>query len=139
MGFMGERSLGLWIQQNSQNWPWSHLHVPQRPPRHLQGSTAVRVGTYACVYLVHSREDSRIRGTSSSQLSHRPAPVGACGLAVLIPHLSTTVHHHTQASLYTSLTQRPSVLSQWGLSCSLRSDLYSLTAQADLPNLSFSL
>lgn len=56
VGFMGERSLGLWIQQNSQNWPWSHLHVPQRPPRHLQGSTAVRVGTYACVNLVHSRE-----------------------------------------------------------------------------------
>lgn len=98
-------------------------------------------GWYICMCVPSSfqRGYSRIRGTSSSQLSHRPAAVGACGLAVLIPHLFTTVHHHTQASLYTSLTQRPSVLSQWGLSCSLRSDLYSLTAQADLPNLSFSL
>ena len=69
-----------WIQQNSQTWPQSHLYAPQRPPTQLQGSTAVRACVYARVYLVHCIEAilespwAANRGTSFSQLSHRPAP-----------------------------------------------------------------
>lgn len=46
---------------------------------------------------------------------------------------SLSLFHCTHADLYPSLTQNPCVLSQQGLSCSLRSDLF-LTAKAEQLN-----
>lgn len=91
---------------------------------------------HTCVWLIPDRLFQNplklqllpLEAPSFSQLSHSPCyshPPGGLWSTCLD---SLSLFHCTHADLYPSLTQHPRALSQQGLPCSLRSDLYFLTA-----------